>query len=300
MAKQMATNTRGTIKVKMALVAILCLPVVSQASGSFMFGGKSQQASPTLTLGPALAALPQPSPRPSTVKLGNDTNQMVSTSKIFLRSAPGEHGRKLGLIEIGTYLDPTGRERNGWSEVEVRGRKGWVNDDHITEGTYCAEGRCQNAGGFTAMVESLTEVVRDTVRGGKRTISYADRLQRHLRAGYGAGKNKCWRAVHNVLKAAGLIRSPLTQNSAKNALLDLRKDGFRHDASACNTPGVVRVYGSTSVRVAARSRTAGDIHGHIEILGTDGRYHHFTKSSNSIQARFGSARRPLKYCLVKD
>lgn len=260
---------------------------------------------PTPSAAPGPVATPLPTLVPG--HSDNDTNQLVTTARVNVRTGPGTQYQPLGLVAFGHGIDPTGREKNGWVEVEVAGRKGWVHEKYLTEGRICPDGTCgagaapePAAKGFVPWARQLTDALTGgNTAGGSGKLSYADLIQSKVSRGYAAGKNKCWRAVWEVLKAAGLVKGELTQNSAKNALVDLQKFGFRHDSSACNRPGVVRVYGSTTVAVPSRSRTAGDTHGHIEILGTDGRYHHFTKSINSIQARFGKDRRPLKYCLVK-
>jgi hypothetical protein len=136
-------------------------------------------------------------------------------------------------------------------------------------------------------------------------LSYADQLQRKMSVGLSAGKNLCWRAVYNILDAANLVdpsRCPLTQDYAVNAGRDLAKCGFKNDMSACNRPGVVRVYSGHYPGFG--KHMTGDYAGHIEILGTDGFFHHFTTSPDDIHdsmvRRHLGDRRTLTQCLVKE
>ncbi|NJL26246.1 MAG: hypothetical protein HC902_14570 [Calothrix sp. SM1_5_4] len=174
-----------------------------------------------------------------------------------------------------------------------------LSPDAQTEAGFCPTCGAGASGRSSGLNTQAADILNAATAGSKDALPYAQAIQDKVRVGYRAGRNRCWRAVWNVLKAAGLVRGELTQNSAKNALIDLGKFGFRNDMSACNRPGVVRVHDRTSVNVPSRSRTAGDTHGHVEILGLDGQYHHFTRSTQPITARFGEGRRPLKYCLVK-
>lgn len=275
-----------------------------------------QTIAPSTTTAPSTTATPsttttqpQTATKPAAKKMpgGNDTTQMMVTDSkgAILYSGPGEKSKKLGTLKPGTLMEPTGNIRDGWREVEVQGRKGWVPDDSIAEAIYdCVNGNCGSVrprpkGGFTAFVEDFTEAIRNGANG---PLSYADHLQKYLHVGRKKKwKNLCWRSVWEILKAAKMVSGDLSEDSAKNALRDLSKFGFKHDPNACKRPGAVIVYGGSNVPVAARDRTLGDIHGHIEIIGADRRYHHFTTNSRgSIQTRFGVDRRPIRHCLVKE
>lgn len=117
----------------------------------------------------------------------------------------------------------------------------------------------------------------------------------------------CYRAVkkiiaHALQKNLNCVRNALPGGSAmydraaSDAPRDLTRAGFRNDMSACNTPGVIRVY--RGVRGGGRA-LKGDIHGHIEVLGSDGNFHHFTSSAQSIDKRL-PGRRILEGCFVGD
>lgn len=80
----------------------------------------------------------------------------------------------------------------------------------------------------------------------------------------------------------------------KNCLESL---GFKNDMSACDRPGVVRVYYGYKHKNPAYS--GGDRHGHIEFLGTDGQWHAGVSSSLPIDDnRKAGNRRKLKACYV--
>jgi hypothetical protein len=151
-------------------------------------------------------------------------------------------------------------------------------------------------------------------------LPYAAKVQRSLSVGrkyahvYGWTKRHgkkvrtrrylCWRAVWEILKKAGLVHGDLTQRSAENAYKDLGPQGFHNDMSACNSPGVVRVYKGNR-RYKGMS---GDTNGHIEIVGTDGRFHSYMTQPYDIEkyfekrglvSRSKGPRRILTMCLVK-
>ncbi len=76
----------------------------------------------------------------------------------------------------------------------------------------------------------------------------------------------------------------------------LENKGFDLDMSACNRPGVIRVY--RGYRQGNPNYSGGDRHGHIEFLGTDGMWHAGVQSSLPIDQRLGSNRRQLRGCYV--
>lgn len=111
----------------------------------------------------------------------------------------------------------------------------------------------------------------------------------------------CYRSVkriiaHALQKNLGCVRGVLSGGSAVNAMNDLPRAGFRNDMSSCNSPGVLRVY--SGVRGGGR-RLAGDTHGHIEVLGSDGNFHSFYTSPEPID-RTMPGRRILQGCFVAD
>lgn len=150
------------------------------------------------------------------------------------------------------------------------------------------------------------------VREGE-ALPYVDLLTKNFGAGLKERRRKpmCAKAVRRILEASKMIPkdSPLRPEGAKDYRKFLENFGFRHNPQACNSPGVVRVYDKSSVPQCSRKRktncykgrySKGDTYGHVEILGKDRQYHHFTKSKRSIQEIFSPARRPLIGCMVKE
>lgn len=144
-------------------------------------------------------------------------------------------------------------------------------------------------------------------------LPYASLLASNFKFGLREARRKpmCAKAVRRILEHSGFIPkdSPLRPVGAKDYRTFLENFGFRHNPRACNSPGVVRVYDKSSIPQCSRKRktgcfkgrrTEGDRYGHVEILGKDGNYHHFTKSKRSIQEIFSPARRPLIGCMVKE
>lgn len=140
-------------------------------------------------------------------------------------------------------------------------------------------------------------------------LSYAQKLMDNNYLGLEVAVlgNWCGRAVSRILRGAGVLPGPVPRVidpggfAGKDAKAYLEGYGFRDDRTACNRPGVVLVYaggGKAAVPKGAKF-TSGDTWGHAEILGTDGRYHHFTNSTSRIDEIMGKARRPLIGCMVK-
>lgn len=126
-------------------------------------------------------------------------------------------------------------------------------------------------------------------------------------ASQGAGNLKekgalCYRAVKQIIadalgKDLACVRSILSSGSAKDAGADLLRMGFIEDPSNCKTPGAIRVY--KGYKPSGYRPTAGDIHGHIEVVGDDGEYHSFYRSSLPMDESVSPAgRRALTGCYV--
>ena len=211
---------------------------------------------------------------------------------LHLRAQAGRRSQSLDVMRSGTALVATGRTRRGWTEVKAGDQRGWVKDDYITEARTCVD--CRSEANENPILKAGREIVTAAYKG---VLNYADKLGRFFGVGHSVAAYKCWRAVWEVLKHAGLVRGDLTQRLAKNAFKDLKKFGFHHDPRACKTPGVVRVYGAS--KPGHGLGTPGDYAGHIEIFGKDGRYHHFTASRQPMNERVGNQTRPLLYCLIK-
>jgi len=109
----------------------------------------------------------------------------------------------------------------------------------------------------------------------------------------------CYRAVKKIVAHAlganlGCVRGILSAGSAFQAGGDLQRAGFRNDMGQCRSPGAIRVYRGTG-----SGPLAGDRHGHVEVVGSDGRYHHFTSSNSPIDQTM-PGRRILTGCYVPD
>jgi hypothetical protein len=137
-------------------------------------------------------------------------------------------------------------------------------------------------------------------------LPYATAIQRAIRWGYTAPRFYCARAVWRILIKAGLVRGSWNSSGAdaKDMGRVLKRQGFVRDDSACNRPGVVRIYNGNQSGHQFRNPMVGDRAGHMEILGLDGKYHHFLSSpwsiSESMRRRYGYAsRRPLQSCWIK-
>lgn len=120
--------------------------------------------------------------------------------------------------------------------------------------------------------------------------------------GYSAGKNYCYRSVKAIIadamgKDRECVRSHMVQGSAKDGGSDLLKVGFVLDNSKCNTPGAVRIY--KGVRRRGYAVTKGDIHGHSEVVGDDGMYHHFMSTTTPADV-YNAGRRVLTGCYYPD
>lgn len=185
---------------------------------------------------------------------------------------------------------------------------------------------CAERGGQSQTGRELRRAIR---RGDEQTRA-ARALTSAARRGVGhVGRNLCYRAVKRIIAAAripGIDASKVTGGSAIDAMHALKAAGFTNThPGGCNVPGAILVYegaahrylsayrsARTSAAKAAVKRQArqfmlrqgsryseGDLHGHIEILGTDGRYHHFVSSRSPVTRRFGD-RRKLKGCFLKQ
>ncbi|KYG65749.1 hypothetical protein AZI86_01345 [Bdellovibrio bacteriovorus] len=120
--------------------------------------------------------------------------------------------------------------------------------------------------------------------------------------GYSAGKNYCYRSVKFIIadamgKNRECVKSHMSQISAKDGGSDLLKVGFVLDNSKCETPGAVRIYKGVLRRGYSASK--GDIHGHSEVVGDDGMYHHFMSTSTPANV-YNAGRRILTGCYYPD
>lgn len=145
-----------------------------------------------------------------------------------------------------------------------------------------------------------------TSRSPNSPLPYAAAIQKAIRWGYTAGKAMCGRGVWRILIKAGLVRGNWNASGANAINMGpvLKRQGFIRDDSACNRPGVVRIYNGNRSGRRFRNRMAGDWAGHIEIFGLDRQYHSFFTSpwsiSENMRRRYGYAsRRPLQSCWIK-
>lgn len=187
---------------------------------------------------------------------------------------------------------------------------------------------CERANG--GLREEGRQIQRAIRRGDEQT-QIARALTKAAQDGRGhVGRNLCYRAVKRIIAAAripGIDVSKIQGGSAVDAMQALPRAGFTNTfPTGCTVPGAILVYegsanhllsayrnsaGKRRAAIKAQARsyvlqkfgrryTEGDLHGHIEILGTDGKYHHFVSSRNPISSTFGRDRRKLKGCFLKQ
>lgn len=246
--------------------------------------------------------------------------KVTAQSGVNLRSSP--NGRQVLSIPHNTVLTQTGKAHGNWIPVRYHGHSGYVwkpaikhvGADQKTEaGLRCPNGTCGHKSSHKKKLNKIGS------KAGPKT-DYASKLQRAINRGVGrrAGKNKCYRAVKKILLSAGLVKSYLPSVAAYNARRDLAKAGFHNDMKACQRPGVIRVYkGAASQFLGQKNAVskarnymkkkwhvrfiAGDLYGHVEIYGTDHKYHSFYDSDTPVtkHAIGKNNRRVLVGCFVK-
>ena len=156
---------------------------------------------------------------------------------------------------------------------------------------------------------------------GPTSQANVDAMMRAINRGVGRAVNKrlCYRAVKEILVASKIITRQeqvkyLNGVGARDAMHDLLGVGFKNTyPKNCEAPGTIRVYRGTASGMGrkeaanyiskrfGRRLALGDIYGHVEIVGSDHKYHYVTDSSVPINDRkiFGPERRVLSGCFVK-
>lgn len=149
-------------------------------------------------------------------------------------------------------------------------------------------------------------------------LPYADRIQQNVKYGLEVKKGFCARAVARILRAADLLPGEVGSTNQSGGFNGedgyeyLSSKGFKDDPKACNRPGVVLIYGQAEPGYGKLKKIkgkdgkmhhepgylAGDVYGHAEILGTDGKYYYYNQDSDSLDNILGKHRRPLKHCMV--
>lgn len=143
---------------------------------------------------------------------------------------------------------------------------------------------------------------------GNMSQDLMTRLAASAAAGVGRSNEGpvCYRSVKKIIahalgKDLQCVRGIVHGVSAYMASTVLIQAGFYNDQSKCTTPGAIRVYRGNPMARGGRLPTAGDTHGHIEVVGTDRQYHHFTSSALPIDHQYMmGARRILTGCFVPD
>jgi hypothetical protein len=231
---------------------------------------------------------------------------------------PSEGYVAAGLLEPGDIFEslPVYNPRDHRRQTEAQGACPQCDEEKRRGTDLAAQGR------------QITTAIR---RGSEQT-QIARALTDAAKKGYGhVGKGLCYRAVKQIIantkvngqKIADV--SKLQGGSAIDAMEELPKAGFTNTyPDGCKEPGAILVYKGAAHqflgdykkgrRDQAYSKarkymlekygvrfSLGDIHGHIEILGTDGKYHHFVDSSRPINQVFGGGdRRKLVGCFLKQ
>lgn len=221
-----------------------------------------------------------------------------------------EPGDPYGSLTIFDPADPT--KRRSQAEADCK---------------QCTDDRRRN-------LEKSGKEIKSAIRRGSYQQQVAKALTEAAHRGVGhVGKSMCYKGVKRIIAAARVngkkIGDPskVVGNSALNAMTALPKAGWKNDyPAACHDAGALLVYegpahaflneynrGSKKQKAAIMTKvrrfmlqhygvraTAGDLHGHIEMLGTDGKYHHFLDSKTPIsQSRLGAnGRRKLVGCFI--
>ncbi len=162
--------------------------------------------------------------------------------------------------------------------------------------------------GFMSEDSSVTAPVVKSSRGIPSQLSYADKLMGKARFGLAYRDNLCGVGVRTTFAKAGLFK-PGSSGIRSTALWDpyLKRQGFVNmgkDSPYCTVPGVIRLYNKSQIPRKEMKRrgmkiTSGDIHGHVEFVGTDGKFYAAAQSRTSRDTQLAPGRRPIIGCYVK-
>ncbi|MGF1646248.1 MAG: SH3 domain-containing protein [Kineosporiaceae bacterium] len=86
---------------------------------------------PATSAEPSAPAEPAPAPEPPPVPAV--VGQLWATTDVNVRSGPSSNTERIGSLAAITQVDVTGATENGWSQVVIDGRAGWVNSSYLSE-----------------------------------------------------------------------------------------------------------------------------------------------------------------------
>jgi uncharacterized protein YraI len=95
---------------------------------------RTRSAAPTpaaTSAEPSAPAEPAPAPQPPPVP--EVVGQLWATTDVNVRSGPSSATERIGSLAAITQVDVTGATENGWTQVVVDGRAGWVNSEYLSE-----------------------------------------------------------------------------------------------------------------------------------------------------------------------
>ncbi len=244
----------------------------------------------------------------------------VVASKTAVYGSPGNNSTpfQVGTLTANQHICVNENVEGNYVKIRYGNKTGYIQlsslrsrrTEAVSTCSSCGQTNDENDGPNFSVQRDAREIrraIQPVATGLGEPLSYADEIMKntHLGAQVAVLGSWCGRAVSRMLRGAGLLPGPVPSIyssggfAGKDAKSYLSQYGFRDDRSACNRPGVVLVFGgAVSVPKGAR-RTSGDTWGHAEILGTDGKYHHFISSSSRIDKIMGENRRPLIGCMVK-
>jgi uncharacterized protein YraI len=92
----------------------------------------SEPAEPSATPEPSPVE-PEPTPEPTPSEPPEVVGELWATQDVNVRSGPAAGTERLGFVAGGQPVGVTGGTSDGWSEVVVDGRAGWVNGAYLTD-----------------------------------------------------------------------------------------------------------------------------------------------------------------------
>lgn len=179
-----------------------------------------------------------------------------------------------------------------------------------SEQAECTSWQCSNYAKTPSPAEQIQSIQSQLPsRGIPTKLSYADKLMSKARFGLAYRDSLCGVGVRTTFAKAGLFKAG-SSGINSTALWDpyLRRQGFVNmgkDSPYCTVPGVIRLYNKSQIpRKEMRRRgmkvTSGDIHGHVEFVGTDGKFYAAAQSRTSRDTQLAPGRRPIIGCYVKQ
>jgi SH3-like domain-containing protein len=107
-------------------------PVASTEPSTAPSDAPSEPVEPSATVEPSTVE-PEPTPEPTPSEPPEIVGEMWATQDVNVRSGPGAGTERLGFVAGGQAVGVTGETTDGWTQVVVDGRAGWVNGSYLTD-----------------------------------------------------------------------------------------------------------------------------------------------------------------------